>query len=112
MSPDRDYCFWGITYEELENGEAYYENEEAISTDELGLSKETLDQVENWFSFFLDNINDEFLFDSLVSEHNFEQLGLFLYEQVRLELKNKYYVIYSPYSSCLTGENCIIDNNL
>lgn len=116
--PDREYFFYRGPWELVtEDNQPYIYHEclDGVDIKDLNLSKEVEILVREWVDFFHLHITDDFQIVDPITRHNFDQYGLFVYEQVRLDLLGKYYLIYYPFNDDFSSDEhnfpFYVDNN-
>lgn len=95
----------GVIYDEYPNGPC------AVDIEELKLSEQTETLLKNYIDFV--ESHGSFNCKDPIALHNINQMGLFVYEELRKELRYKCYLIYCPISGNDDKNNFprIIDNN-
>lgn len=95
----------GVIYDEYPNGPC------AVDIKELELSKQTEILLKNYIDFV--ESQGSFNCKDPIVLHNVNQMGLFIYEELRKELINKCYLIYCPIpvDNNKTNFPMMIDNN-
>jgi hypothetical protein len=118
FSIDLDFYFdvadWERTVVDGKVYDTYPYSPARVDIEDLELTKETETLLKEYIEFAyypkLSSLPEE----DKVTLHNVSQLGLFIYEELRQELGDKYYLVYCPISSFLhldTNFPILVDNN-
>ena len=95
----------GVIYDEYPNGPC------AVDIEELKLSEQTETLLKNYIDFV--ESQGSFNCKDPVALYNIDQMGLFVYEELKKDLANKCYLVYCPISGDNDNTNfpMLVDNN-
>ena len=97
----------GVIYDTYPNGPT------RVDIEDLELTKETETLLKEYIEFAESEAYGSFNCEDPVALHNIDQMGLFVYEELRQELANKCYLVYCLVSGDNDNSNfpMLVDNN-